>query len=178
MKEARIELLQRMPIFGGICAEALQLLLDSCPVVFVPTNEYFFHEHDQADSLFVLEAGKVEVLKYWRGKEYLLNILKAGDCFGEMAVIDLYPRSASVRAAEDCTSIRVSAATLYKLYEQDPKQFALIQMNIGREVVRRLRDANNRLFERMGPDANISHFHWSSRDARGKPPCPQARRLT
>jgi CRP-like cAMP-binding protein len=170
MQEARIELLQRMPIFGGIRADVLQILLRLCPVVSVPTNEYFFREHDQADSMFVLEIGKVAVLKSWRGQEYLLKILKEGDCFGEMAVMDLSPRSASVRAVEDCTAIRVSAANLYKLYEQDPKQFALIQMNMGREVTRRLREADNRLFEKMGPDADISEFSWAARDARDQPP--------
>ena len=53
--------------------------------------------------------------------------------------MDLLPRSASVRAVEDCTAIRLSAANLYQVYEQDLKQFALIQMNMGREVTRRLR---------------------------------------
>ena len=176
MHDARIKLLQGMPIFGGIRADVLQFLLGLCPVVSVPTNEYFFHEHDQADSMFVLEAGKVAVLKSWRGQEYLLKILKEGDCFGEMAVMDLSPRSASIRAIEDCAAIRVSAANLYKLYEQDPKQFALIQMNMGREVTRRLREADDRLFKRMGPDADMSQFSWAAQDARGQP--PRTRTLT
>jgi len=157
--EAQIELLQRMPIFGGIRADVLQFLLGLCPVVSVPTNEFFFREHDQADSMCVLEEGKVAVLKSWRGQEYVLSILKEGDCFGEMAVMDLGPRSASVRAVEDCTAIHISAATLYQVYEQDSKQFALIQMNMGREVSRRLREADNRLFRAsMGmPEADIEH---------------------
>ena len=41
MHEARIELLQRMPVFGGIRADVLQFLLGLCPVVSVPTNEFF-----------------------------------------------------------------------------------------------------------------------------------------
>lgn len=177
MHDARIKLLQGMPIFGGIRADVLQFLLGLCPDVSVPTNEYFFHEHDQADSMFVLEAGKVAVLKSWRGQEYLLKILKEGDCFGEMAVMDLSPRSASICAVEDCAAIRVSAANLYKLYEQDPKQFALIQMNMGREVTRRLREADDRLFKRMGPDVDMSQFSWATaQDARGQP--PRTRTLT
>ena len=157
--DARIELLQRMPIFGGIRADVLQFLLGLCPVVSVSTNEFFFREHDQADSMFVLEAGKVAVLKSWHGQEYLLRTLKEGDCFGEMAVMDITPRSASVCAVEDCTAIRLSAADLYQVYAQDLKQFALIQMNMGREVCRRLREADNRLFRaRMGtPNADIEH---------------------
>jgi CRP-like cAMP-binding protein len=117
--------------------------------------------------MFVLEAGKVVVLKVRRGHEHVLNFLSEGDCFGEMALMDLSPRSASIRAVEDCTAIRVSAANLYKIYERDPKQFALIQMNMGREVSRRLRAADERLFENMGPDADPS---WAGQEARGRPP--------
>ena len=155
MQQARIELLQRMPIFGGVRAGILQVLLGLCAVESVPKNAFFFREGDQADSMFVLEAGKAAVLKSWCGQDCLLQNLKQGDCFGEMAVMDLGPRSASVRADEDCTAICISAANLYQVYSQDLKQFALIQMNMGREVCRRLRELDNRLFSaRMGtPEA-------------------------
>ena len=159
MQEARIELLQRMPVFGGIRADILQFLLGLCPVVSVPTNEFFFREHDQADSMFVLEAGKAAVLKSWGGQEYLFRILKDGDCFGEMAVMDLFPRSASVRAVEDCTAIRLSAANLYQVYAHDLEQFALIQMNIGREVCRRLRESDNRLLRATMGTRNVDVEH-------------------
>jgi CRP/FNR family transcriptional regulator, cyclic AMP receptor protein len=146
MQQARIELLQSMPIFGGVRANILEFLLGLCPVESAPKNAFFFREGDQADSMFVLEEGKAAVLKSWRGQDHLLHTLKQGDCFGEMAVMDLAPRSASVRAVEDCTAIRISAANLYRVYSQDLKQFALIQMNMGREVCRRLRELDNRLF--------------------------------
>jgi hypothetical protein len=42
MQEARIELLQRMPVFGGIRADILQFLVSMCPVVSVPANGFFF----------------------------------------------------------------------------------------------------------------------------------------
>jgi CRP/FNR family cyclic AMP-dependent transcriptional regulator len=157
MQVPRIELLQRTPVFGGIRADVLRFLLGLCPLVSVPANEFFFREHYQADSMFLLETGKVAVLKSWRGQDYLLRILKEGDCFGEMAVMDLLPRSASIRAVEDCTAIRLSVASLYQVYEHDLKQFALIQMNMGREVSRRLRETDNQLFRaRMGaPEAGI-----------------------
>jgi hypothetical protein len=50
MQVARIELLQRMPIFGGIRTEILRVLLTLCPIVSVPTDELFFRELDQGDS--------------------------------------------------------------------------------------------------------------------------------
>jgi CRP-like cAMP-binding protein len=74
--------------------------------------------------------------------------------------MDHCPRSASVRVVEDCIAIRISAANLYEVYAQDLKQFALIQMNMGREVCRRRREADSRLFgARMGtPQADIGQI--------------------
>ncbi len=82
MQEARIELLQRMPIFGGIRADTLEFLLASCPIVSIPTNEFFFREQEPGDSMFVLEVGKAAVLKPWSGQDHLLQTLREGDCLG------------------------------------------------------------------------------------------------
>ena len=74
-----------------------------------------------------------------------------GDCFGEMALMDLFPRSASIRALADCTAIELTPDDLMRLYEHDLEQFTLVQMNIGREVCRRLRATDELLFRaRMG----------------------------
>jgi CRP/FNR family cyclic AMP-dependent transcriptional regulator len=76
----------------------------------------------------------------------VLHRLAAGDCFGEMALMDLFPRSASVRAEQDCSAIELAASDLLRLFEHDAEQFALIQMNIGREISRRLRTTDELLF--------------------------------
>jgi CRP-like cAMP-binding protein len=110
MQEARIKLLQRMPIFGGIQSESLEYLLGFCPVVVVPKDDFFFREGEEGDALFVLEIGQAAVLKSWRGEDYLIQTLNMGDCFGEMAVMDHCQRSATVRAAEDCAAIRISSS--------------------------------------------------------------------
>ncbi|MCH9764551.1 MAG: cyclic nucleotide-binding domain-containing protein [Alphaproteobacteria bacterium] len=157
MEDAQIELLQGMPIFGGIRADTLQFLLAFCATVSVPTNDFFFREDEQGDSMFVLERGSAAVLKSWNEQDCLLHTMKAGDCFGEMAVMDFGARSASVRALEDCTAICISAANLHKVYAHDLKQFTLMQMNMGREVCRRLREADRRLFSaKMGsPETDL-----------------------
>ncbi|HEY1392129.1 MAG TPA: cyclic nucleotide-binding domain-containing protein [Methylibium sp.] len=151
MPVTSIELLQRMPIFGAISDEALRFLLEQAGVVQVAAGEFFFRENDPADSMFVLETGRAAVLKGWRGQELLLHHLEAGDCFGEMALMDLFPRSASVQAMLDCEAIEIRPQHLLRLFEQSPEQFALIQMNIGREVCRRLRATDEQLFRaKMG----------------------------
>jgi len=158
MQETRIAALQRMPIFGGIRADVLDFLLERSATSTVPSGQYFFREDDKAQSMFVLEAGRVAVLKSWQGEEHLLAELGPGDCFGEMALMDLYPRSASVLALEACTALELSADSFFQVYKKDLEQFALIQMNLGREVSRRLRLADERLFQiKMGAPHPSAH---------------------
>jgi len=146
MRPTQIELLQSMPIFGAIREDALQFLLEQAREIVVLAGDFFFRENDQATSMFVLESGRAVVIKGWQGHDTELHRLGAGDCFGEMALMDLFPRSASVFAVEDCRAIELSAADLLRLFERDAEQFALIQMNIGREVCRRLRATDERLY--------------------------------
>ncbi|HZF82865.1 MAG TPA: cyclic nucleotide-binding domain-containing protein [Burkholderiaceae bacterium] len=151
MLAARVELLQQMPIFGAVDADALEFLLAPAPLVLKPAGDFFFREGEPAASMFVLESGQVSVCKNWRGHALLLRRLRDGDCFGEMALLDLFPRSASVRADTDCRAIELTPANLYRLFQRDAAQFATIQMNIGRELSRRLRHTDELLFRaRMG----------------------------
>ena len=155
MQETRLELLKAMPVFGGLSEEALTLLLNLARVVAVPKDQFFFREDDDASSMFVLEKGRVAVIKRWRDKEYLMRHLDTGDCFGELALMDFRPRSASVLAVEDCSALELSAGVLQELYHNDLRQFTLIQMNMGREVSRRLCSADEQLFERLAATQSV-----------------------
>jgi CRP-like cAMP-binding protein len=161
MIAARIELLQQMPIFGAVRDDALQFLLEPTRCVTVAAGAYFFRELEPARCMYVLESGRVAVLKQWRSREMLLREFGPGDCFGEMALLDLFPRSAAVRAEEDCSAIELTPADLLRLFERDAEQFALIQMNIGRETCRRLRATDELLFQAImgetpaAPDTNF-----------------------
>jgi CRP/FNR family transcriptional regulator, cyclic AMP receptor protein len=161
MQPTRIDLLERMPIFGAIREESLRFLLELAGVAEVREGDFFFRENEPGSSMFVLETGRAEVVKSWQGRELVLHGLDAGDCFGEMALMDLFPRSASVRAKADCCAIEIGASDLLRLFERDAEQFALIQMNLGREVCRRLRATDDMLFRaRMGdpPPGSVTLF--------------------
>jgi CRP/FNR family transcriptional regulator, cyclic AMP receptor protein len=147
VSQAHIELLQRMPLFGAVRGDILEFLLARAPVVSVPRGQPFFLEGDPADSMFVLERGSVTVTKTLQGREHLLAELRAGDCFGEVALLDLQPRTASVTAIEDCVAIQLSSAVLFQLYERDLEQFTLIYMNMAKEIARRLRATDEHLFQ-------------------------------
>ncbi len=165
MLAARIELMQQMPIFGAIDAAAIEFLLEPAPVIEMAAGGHYCREGEMADCMYVLERGSVTIIKNWEGRQLLLRRLGRGDCFGEMALLDLFPRSASIRADEDCSAIRITPDNLLRLFEHDPVQFALIQMNIGRELSRRLRATDDLLFRARMGEALEAPETWVTKQA-------------
>ncbi len=140
-------LLSNMPVFGGVDDKLLTYLLDHCPRKKRLEGEYFFHEDDNAKAMYVLQCGQVRVEKKWRDRVIAMRTLGKGDCFGEMALIDLYPRSASVVALEDCEALEIEPSLLATIYEHDQQAFTIIYMNMAREISRRLRETDRHYFE-------------------------------
>ena len=146
MPESRIGILQEMPIFGGIDASTLELLLNGAELLQIRAGETLFKEGDLDNSIYVLEQGRVAIYRRCQGGQHKLRELSEGDCLGEMALIDCKPRSATVIALESCRAIKISVAQMGELYAMNPEQHALIYMNLAREVCRRLRLSDDRLF--------------------------------
>jgi len=146
MERARIEALQATAMFGALSDAAVAVLLERAVPRRVGAGDVFFEQGEPGRSAFLLEAGHASVVKLWDGEAHLLRHLGPGDCFGEVALLDFGPRSASVRADVACEAIEIGAADLRVLARHDPEQFALVYMNLGRELSRRLRDADERLF--------------------------------
>lgn len=145
----RIAMLQQTALFGAVRAEVLAFLLAHCNRADMPAGGYYFREGDRAESMYLLESGSVEVVHREADAEVPICRLGPGACFGEMGMIDLAPRSASVRALADCTGIEIFADSLFRVYQHDLEQFTVIQMNIARELSRRLRASDERAAARQ-----------------------------
>jgi len=137
-----IAALQGTAAFAGVTDEALAFLLERSRTISVPRGHVFFREHDHGDTLYLLEEGEVEIFKTRDGIRRDVGVLGEGECFGEMALLSVTDRSATVMAKEPCVCLELSNRALFALYEHDLGQFAMIVMNLGREVCRRLRDLN------------------------------------
>ena len=149
-------MLQAMPIFGGIREDILEFILAEALIIKIRQGEYFFRENVRGTSMYVLEQGKVLVTKTWEEHEYVLAEMGKGDCFGEMSLIDLGPRTASVLALKDCRAIKLTNVNILKIYQFDLEQFVMIQMNMAREVSRRLRHTDEILFQKFVKDNEIT----------------------
>ncbi|TWU40985.1 cAMP-activated global transcriptional regulator CRP [Novipirellula artificiosorum] len=147
MRKEQTDLLRRMPAFGGLQNESIELILFHSREWVLEANDYFFREGEPGDSLFVIEIGTVLIQRSWKGTPIVLGRLAGGDCFGEMSLIDFQKRSASVIAESSCQAIEVPSKSLRSLFQHDLEQYAMIMMNLGREVSRRLRAADECLFQ-------------------------------
>lgn len=141
-------ILREVPIFGGLAEEQLDSILGAGSFGEVAAGLQLVGEGEPASSLFVVCAGELEVCKRGsHGAEVRLAVLRAGDCVGEMSLIDIQPRSATVRALTPAVLFRLGHAEIAKLYGQHQEVYLMLVLNIAREISRRLRVADQRLVE-------------------------------
>ena len=137
--------LQSHALFGGLDDAAL------APVVPLLKREHFdagtfiVREGEPGDRMHFILSGSAEVVKDATPDAPAdhtlaqLSVLKPGDAFGEMGLIDVQARSASVRALEAVETLSLTNRDLHKLYRTNSEVFTMIILNLARELSRRLR---------------------------------------
>jgi CRP/FNR family transcriptional regulator, cyclic AMP receptor protein len=133
--------LREVGLFGALSDATLDYLARTLPTVRIGIGDVIFREGEaSAREMYVVIQGEMEVSKRSRrGRDMRIAILGPNDWFGEMSMIDMQPRSATVRALAPSRLIRVTSADLDALYRLDLKSYALIVLNIARDLSRRLR---------------------------------------
>jgi len=135
-----VEGLREIGLFGALSDEVLGHLTSTLKQFTVIPGDMIFRESEAAHEMYVLLDGEVEVVKRSRnGREHRIALLGPADCFGEMSVIDMQARSATVRAVAPSRILRISSEDMDALYRYDLKSYALIVLNIARDLSRRLR---------------------------------------
>ncbi|MBL8721165.1 MAG: cyclic nucleotide-binding domain-containing protein [Myxococcales bacterium] len=155
-----VDALRDIGLFGALSDDVLEYLVQALPVVLKGPGDAVFREGDQAREMFVVLDGECEVLKRGkRGVEARVALLGPGDWFGEMSILDVQPRSATVIALAPSRLLRIGAEGLDQLYRRDLKAYSLIVLNIARELSRRLRVADGLIADIM---ANVLDEYVSS----------------
>jgi CRP-like cAMP-binding protein len=131
----------------GLSAQELRLLAKYSTEKSYPVNELIFAEGDPGDSLHIVVDGAVRISRIVPGMgEECLTILKRGEVFGELALIDDQPRSADARAhAPGTTVFSISKSLLEEVLSMDPDAAVQFLNLLCRLLCRRLRAMNQRL---------------------------------
>ncbi len=132
-------MLQNVPLFASLSSAERRTLARAVAIRSYPKNSVILNEGERSDSIYVIDSGKVKVLmRDEEGKEVILSILKEGDYFGELALIDELPRSASVVAMEPSEMTVLSKADFLQCVANNPG----IAMTVMRGLAQRLREAD------------------------------------
>jgi CRP/FNR family cyclic AMP-dependent transcriptional regulator len=125
------EMLKQVPLFANLSARHLRRLASRCEVVRYPTNRTVVRQGARGDSFFVIADGTAAVKKGTR----TIGTLAAGDFFGEMALLDGWPRSASVVATTPLVTVRLMRSEFTKAIDDNPQ----IARGIMAELAARIR---------------------------------------
>ncbi len=130
-------------LFQGLTPAQLDRVAEIVKVREVQPGETIVRERDYGETLYVLDEGRVEVrVGSQRISEIRApregEISKTGDFFGEMCLLDLEPRCATVVAAERCKLWEINRDDLYWLFGDDKELQLRILLTVARVLSRRL----------------------------------------
>ena len=119
---SRIDLLRNTSLFAGLPEEELRAVAASLRAQTFAPNMVLFHKGRPGQSLYLVEAGRVRIFVLSdTGHEITLNIHDAGECFGELALLDGMPRSAGAMTLEATVLLSLHRDDFLDLIERHPK---------------------------------------------------------
>ena len=135
-KDAKIELLKKVPLFAKLDKKHLQEVAHIADELDLPARKEMATEGDRGREFFVLLKGEAEVTK--SGQR--INTMKEGDFFGEIALVTRMPRTATVTATTDVDVLVITERAFDGLLKNSPE--------IGRQIA-------EALAERVAPDLPV-----------------------
>jgi NTE family protein len=111
--------LRNVPVLAGLPDDLLDRLSAQLREVHVRAGQWIMREGDDADSMFIVESGRVDVLDEGP-PERLVRALRRGDVLGELALLHEGKRSASVRARRDADLLELGREAFESLIQEAP----------------------------------------------------------
>jgi CRP/FNR family transcriptional regulator, cyclic AMP receptor protein len=140
--------LRSVPVFHDLKGPSLDILFEFLEERRWEVGEHICNEGELGRTLYVIREGEVEVLrKSSKGNNQSIVKLGPGECFGEMTLVELQPRSATCVVRKKAITYSLTNLDLWNLYKSDNFAYVIILQNICRMLSRRLRKADSRIVE-------------------------------
>lgn len=152
METGRQERLVKIPLFAGVDPIELAALAALTTQQIFEANAVIVREGDPSDAMFLVLSGGVAVIKALdAGRSELLDVLMAGEYFGEMSLLTCPPRSATVMAMEPVTLLRLGHAEVQPFLAQHPRAGMAIFRAVSLTLSQRLRHTTDKVKEMRMP---------------------------
>ena len=140
-----LKALERVPIFENLSKKELSDIVKLTHEREYKSNEYVFKKYSPAEGMYVILHGKIEI-KDPKSENIFAN-LHSGDFFGELALLDEEPRSASAVCNEPSKLIGFFRTDLLTLIKRYPELGNKILLNLSRVLGERLRETNKNIIK-------------------------------
>ena len=145
-----IPVLRTIPIFEGLGFNDLKKIeLIVHKRTFMP-NEIIFYERQPGAGMYIIKKGLIKLTKTVNEERVKIGELKDGEFFGEMALLDEYPRSAEATAVEKTEALGIFRPDLFDLIESNPKLGYKILLRLSKRLASRLRETTEKKLKEMG----------------------------
>jgi CRP/FNR family transcriptional regulator, cyclic AMP receptor protein len=145
-KDIIIEILTNLDLFSELHYSAIKELTFLCSDRVFQKGETIFEENDTGSSLLVIISGEVRITQRARiSGEETLTVLKKGDFFGEMALLEDLPRSATAIAHSDTFILEINRDKFLRFIEKDSGSGVKILLTLARNLSSRLREADSKI---------------------------------
>ncbi|MBV8394524.1 MAG: cyclic nucleotide-binding domain-containing protein [Alphaproteobacteria bacterium] len=136
-----VELLKGVPIFAKIEPAKLKLLVFTSERMVFSAEQEICHQGDPGDAMYVILGGSADVLIDTPSGQIRVAELAKNGFVGEIAILCDVPRTATVKAREELTTLKISKDMFYRLVAEFPQ----MAIEIMRELAHRLEDTNQKL---------------------------------
>lgn len=138
------EMLSKIPVFEKLEAKELRQIASIVHRRHYVKGEYVFYQGDPGLGMYVVEKGRVGIVVVSEdGTQKEITEMDNGDFFGEIALLDESPRSASVVVKEDSSLIGFFRPDLFEIIEKTPKTGLKVVVKLAEMIGERLRNMNS-----------------------------------
>jgi CRP-like cAMP-binding protein len=142
--------LRTIPIFEGLGFNDLKKIeLIVHKRTFMP-NEIIFYERQPGAGMYIIKKGLIKLTKTVNEERVKISELKDGEFFGEMSLLDEYPRSAEATAVEKTEALGIFRPDLFDLIESNPKLGYKILLKLSKRLASRLRETTEMKLKEIG----------------------------
>jgi CRP/FNR family transcriptional regulator, cyclic AMP receptor protein len=147
-----VSILSKIAIWGGMSDEQRSKVFKRLEVGFFKKGEYIFRKGDQPSHIYIVKSGEIDLFISDRDVVIAKETLRAGGCFGVASLMAMETHMGTAIAREDSEILVLSRQSVLALRHEDIHLFALLMMNIAREIARRLKLTDDILL-------NYAHEH-------------------
>ena len=138
-----LPILSKIALWGGTSDEERSKIFKRLEVGIFEKGEYIFQKGDQPCHIYIVKKGQIGIFISDEDTVVEKEILTVGGCFGVPPLMAMATEMATAIAREDSEVLALSRQSLLELRHEDIHLFALLMMNIAREIARKLKSTDD-----------------------------------